>query len=39
MGGFNACLNSALIDLVLLVIFNILFFLGAFLKFMRYDVT
>ncbi|MCK5734346.1 MAG: ABC transporter permease [Candidatus Latescibacteria bacterium] len=37
--GFNACLNSALIDLVLLVIFNVLFFLGAFLKFMRYDVT
>jgi chromosome segregation ATPase len=37
--SFNECLNSALIDLVLLVIFNVLFFLGAFLRFMRYDVT
>jgi ABC-type transport system involved in multi-copper enzyme maturation permease subunit len=37
--NFNECINSSLIDLVLLVIFNVLFFLGAFLKFMRYDVT
>ena len=37
--SFNECINSALIDLVLLAIFNILFFLGAFVKFLRYDVT
>jgi len=37
--SFSECINSSLIDLVLLVIFNVLFFLGAFLKFMRYDVT
>lgn len=36
--GFSAGVESALIDIALLVLFNVLFFLGAFVRFLRYDV-
>lgn len=34
----SEAINSALLDMALLLVFNIIFFSGAFIAFMRYDV-
>ncbi|HID95352.1 MAG TPA: hypothetical protein EYP53_04755 [Candidatus Latescibacteria bacterium] len=36
---FTAKLKSAQFDILLLVVFNVLFFMGSYAKFLRYDVT
>jgi ABC-type transport system involved in multi-copper enzyme maturation permease subunit len=35
----NDSINAVLVDILLMVVYNVLFFMGAFMVFLRYDVT